>query len=204
MTGGAYGGYRCGALAGTREIAGLGEWLPDQQPRLANSLYRRRQRFSGGISSISPRRAVRKAMLKYARFCPVDGPVLRLTGNSAMPPSMRAPNPSIIRTTLPSRSVITAGVWGWRRVSRNMTPTNKSWLRCRTLRCRPSPSRAVTTEHHILHPPPMRGNSPENMSTVLSAQRLATTRRRKIRRTLLTPLSTRISSDMCYFQSVTS
>ncbi len=57
---------------------------------------------------------------------------------------------------------------------------------------------------HILHPPPMRGNSPENMSTVLSAQRLATTRRRKIRRTLLTPLSTRISSDMCYFQSVTS
>ncbi|XRP55289.1 alpha/beta fold hydrolase [Enterobacter hormaechei] len=129
---------------------------------------------------------------------------LRLTGNSAMPPSMPAPNPSITRTTLPSRSVITAGVWGWRRVSRNMTPTNKSWLRCRILRCRPSPSRAVTTEHHILYPQPMQGNSPENMSTVLSAQRLATTRRRKIRRTLLKPLSTRISSDMCYFQSVTS
>lgn len=56
------------------------------------------------------------------------------------------------------------------------------------------------------HPAPAAyaGNSPENMSTVLSAQRLATTRRRKIRRTLLTPLSTRISSDMCYFQSVTS
>lgn len=30
--GGAYGGYRCGALAGTGEIAGLGKWLPDQQP----------------------------------------------------------------------------------------------------------------------------------------------------------------------------
>ena len=103
-----------------------------------------------------------------------------------------------------SDATFNASVWGWRRGSRNMTPTNKSWLSCRTLRCRPSPSRAVTTEHHILHPPPMRGNSPENMSTVLSAQRLATTRRRKIRRTLLTPLSTRISSDMCYFQSVTS
>lgn len=34
---GAYGGYRCGALAGTREIAGLGEWLLDQQPRLATA-----------------------------------------------------------------------------------------------------------------------------------------------------------------------
>lgn len=108
----------------------------------------------------------------------------------------------------PDHVAVTLSNYRWRlgleKGSRNITPTNKSWLSCRTLRCRPSPSRAVTTGHHILHPQPMRGSSPENMSTVLSAQRLATTRRRKIRRTLLTRLSTRISSDMCYFQSVTS
>ncbi len=108
----------------------------------------------------------------------------------------------------PDHVAVTLSNYRWRlgleKGSLNLTPMNKNWRRCRTLRCRPSPLKAAITGRHTLHLRPMPGNLPENMSTVLSAQRWATTRRKKIRRTLLKPLSTRISSDMCYFQSVTS